>query len=113
MMKKFITLFHILLAILILCLYLFILIHLKSTFPRMVEALGTGYYGYRRARLSLHVVLILPFVSIICFVFPRWLMTRFSPRTRPLGEPVITEGGWYLLGYLLIALSVVAFLGIA
>lgn len=40
-------------------------------------------------------------------------MVRFSPRTRLLGEPIITEGGWHLPGHLLIALTAVAFLGFA
>jgi hypothetical protein len=112
-MKKYIAKFHIFLAIAIIGAYAYILINLKSTFPKLAEALFTSYYECRKARDSLQVVLILPFISVLCFLFPRWLTTRFSPRTRLLGEPIITEGGWYLLGHLLIALAAIAFLGFA
>lgn len=60
--KKSAEIFHIFLAIAILCVYLYILINLKSTFPRLAEALFTSYIrtgkpgtasrSYWRCRLS-------------------------------------------------------------
>lgn len=101
------TAFHILLSFATLSVHLYFIFNLECIAPDMAFALlhyGGAYAG--KAHFSIVVILLLPFASICCFLFPKWLMIRFSPRTRLLGEPILTEGCWYLFGYLLILITI-------
>lgn len=110
-MNRAVKIFHISLALIILCAHLYLLTHMDIILPKLSEAMFTGYYHSGKAKVSLWIVMALPFVSACCFLFPKWLMIRFSPRTKLLGEPIINSAGWYLLGYLLIMLTAVTLMG--
>jgi hypothetical protein len=96
--------FHRLLGLLLASLYVYVVIH-KSTFlPNL--ALAPPVAGSRKAGTGYLVAFGLPLAAIVCFLWPERLMWWFSPRTPPDYEYLFTEGAWYLLGYVLLAVGV-------
>ena len=109
--EKILVKFHVFLGIMLFCVHIYVVFNLEHVLPKMPDALSVEQTISLKGRGSIRVVLSMPLFSICCFLFPKWLSRKFSRRSFPLGEPVVTEGGWYFLGYLLILLFTIACLG--
>jgi hypothetical protein len=86
-------------------LYAYLITHLSSLLPGLdFTPIGFPAIG-NKSGVGFLIVLGLPLVSVACFLLPTHLMWWFSPRTPPDYEYLLTEGFWYLVGYVLLALS--------
>jgi len=64
--------------------------------PNLVTA---GSTGIAKANQGVGTILILPIVTIVCFLNPSILMEKYSPRSSLWGSYFFTSGVWYLLGH--------------
>jgi hypothetical protein len=80
--------------------------HFNEFFPKLYEPLKSSTLYRYRILPELFIILLLPVASAVCLIFPKALERRFSPRSRPLQEPIFTVGAWYIIGYLLLAASI-------
>ncbi len=91
------------LGLLVLSTYFYTLLNLKEFIPTIIEPLmSAGPYSHRITPF-LYTILSLPLISVACFIFPKTMERKFSPRTKLLNEPIFTVGVWYVIGYFLLA----------
>lgn len=106
--------FHFFLGMIVLITYVYILLYLDELFPGLAQILRSSFFdkgsSAGRAIPALLILLVLPIFAFVCFVFPKFLEKRLSPRTRPLYEPIFTVGVWYIIGYFSIVCSLFLFL---
>jgi hypothetical protein len=96
--------FHQILGLVLAALYAYWDTHQGKGSPAVGLAGHLGYGG--KAGTGILVAYGLPLAAIFCFIWPERLMWWFSPRTPPDYDYLFTEGAWYLLGYVLLALGV-------
>ena len=103
-----VRLFHAALGIVLLLTYLYVVSHQGALLPGLAAATetGPGSIHLPRASRGLLVVYGLPLAAIACFLSPRHLMWWLSPRTPPDYDYLLREPFWYMLGYILMAISV-------
>lgn len=89
--------FHTVLGIVAAVFYIYILLNLDKYFPGLSQK---GNVPSRRGTGGILIVLALPIFSICCFVYPSLLKEKFSPRIGPSQRYLLTDGVWYILGYL-------------
>jgi hypothetical protein len=93
------------LGVVVLCLYVYLMTHLSSLLPGLDLAPTPVAMAGNKRGTGLLIILGLPLLAVACFLFPTQLKWRFSPRTPPDFDYMLTEGFWYLIGYVLLALS--------
>ncbi len=103
--------FHTVLGVTLLVVYVYGVTHLQSFLPGLAAAAQEGSGVLRPSRPSrlsrgLLVIYGLPLAGIACFIFRRRLMWWLSPRPPPEFEYLLKEPFWYLVGYVLVGLSV-------
>lgn len=96
--------FHSVLGVLLAVLYAALLAH-PAWLPGLTAA-AQWARPFSRVGTGLAVAHGLPLAAIACFLMPRRLMLWLSPRVPPLNDYLLTEGFWYLAGYLLLAVAV-------
>ena len=100
--------FHTSLGVALLLTYLYVVTHQQALLPDLAAAAQGASPLLRPLRFSCGLLVIygLPLAAILCFIFPRRLMWWLSPRPPPEFEYLLKEPFWYLVGYVLVALSV-------
>jgi hypothetical protein len=99
--------FHTLLGLFLLVVYVYGVTHLEKVLPGLavaVDSLGVSHAP--KLSRGLLVLYGLPLAAIACFIFPEQLKWWLSPRPPPEFDYLLNEPFWYLLGYVLVALSV-------
>ena len=91
------TRFHTILGLIAAGFYIYILLNLDKYFPGLSQK---GNVPSRRGSGGVLIVLVLPVFSICCFVYPSLLKEKLSPRIGPSQTYLLTDGVWYILGYL-------------
>lgn len=102
-----VRIFHTGVGIVLLMIYIYVVSHEETLLPGLA-AVSQGISGIQhipRLPRGLLVIYGLPLAAIACFLFPRRLMWWLSPRPPPEFDYVLKESFWYLVGYLLAALS--------
>ena len=99
--------FHTLLGAALLLTYLYVVTHQQALLPDLAAAAQGASPILRPSRFLCGLLLIygLPLAAILCFIFPQRLMWWLSPRPPPEFEYLLREPFWYLVGYVLVALS--------
>lgn len=92
--------------------YIYIITHLETVLPGLAVAMGSNA-GTGPLRpgpgQGVFTVLKISLIPMVCFLFPGFLTRRLSPRTKVMGEPVLTEGFWLVIGHFFLLVSAALF----
>lgn len=104
--------FHTALGIFVSLSYLYFVTHVRLFLSQLAGVSGSlaGDNGVPKAGFGLLVIYGLPIAAIVCFIWPERLKWWLSPRPPPEYDYLLTEGVWYLVGYVLLIVSVSIFL---
>jgi hypothetical protein len=100
--------FHMGLGLLVAALYVYVLLHQATLLPGLGAPSPLEHFSFAFSKSATGdlVAYALPLAAIACFIWPQRLMWWFSPRTPPSYDYLMTEGVWYLLGYVLLVIGV-------
>lgn len=99
--------FHKALGMALIVIYLLALLNLDRLFPVFKRA--TWLLAIPRLNTGIFMVLLMPLIPIAMFLFSRQIQMRNSPRSW-IGEPLLTEGFYYLLGHIALIGAVIAWI---
>ena len=94
-------------GIILTVLYVIVLVNLDWLFP--VFAKSTWLFAIPRLRIGIILVLLMPIIPILLFLLSRQFMLRYSPRSW-IGEPLLTEGYYYILGHIALMATIIAWI---
>lgn len=90
---------HIAFGIFLLVVYGYVFTNLGDYFPGLKAA---GEIRHPRASAGYWVIVLLPFIVSVCFIFPDWLSRMFSPKFGLFQEALFNKYGFIFLGYLIL-----------
>lgn len=97
---------HRILGVLILAGYALVLWNLAAWVPWLAESLDANAAAKGRAAGGYLVIFGMPVAAAMCWLLPRSLMWRWSPRIPPTFDYLLGETFWIVLGYALLVLAV-------
>ncbi|NYE30631.1 hypothetical protein HDE78_003606 [Rhodanobacter sp. K2T2] len=90
---------------LVVFIWIWIVAHLSRYFPNIASASSSNIASGLGHGGGSYYVVALPFVGAAFLIFPDFFVAHFSPFSKFSGEPVLSQGFWYLCGYFSLIIS--------
>jgi len=89
--------FHKFIGIMLIIAYLVVLIRLEVFFPGLSNAFSSGYIQLVTGAMF---VVLLPVISIACFLFATKLAEFYVPKMSIIGDRLTSESYYFIVGYM-------------